>query len=94
MLSDGIWIAAALLSILTVRPAAAQVTTGTIAGRIADAQGAAVPGVVVTVTSERRNTLWVRSTTDESGESVVPNVAADTYVIEAKIDGSAGSRAE
>ena len=83
----GLWIAAVLLSILTVRPAAAQVTTGTIAGRIADAQGAAVPGVVVTVTSERRNTLLGTVTTDESGEFVVPNVAADTYVVEAKIDG-------
>ena len=83
----GIWIAAAILSILTVRPAAAQVATGTIAGRIADAQGAAVPGVVVTVTSERRNTLLGTVTTNESGEFVVPNVAADTYVIEAKIEG-------
>ena len=71
----------------TVPPASAQVTTGTIAGRIADAQGAAVPGVVVTVTSERRNTLLGTVITNDSGEFVVPNVAADTYVIEAKIEG-------
>ena len=68
----GIWIAAALLSILTVRPAAAQVATGTIAGRIADAQGAAVPGVVVTVTSERRNTLLGTVTTNSTVDFMIP----------------------
>ena len=77
------WMASALLAVLAVPAASAQVTTGTIAGRIVDAQGAAVPGVVVTVAHERRNTLLGTVTTNESGEFVVPNVAADTYVIEA-----------
>ena len=40
----------ALLLTVMVAAAHAQSTTGTIAGRIVDAQGLAIPGVVVTVT--------------------------------------------
>src|SRR5881628_2958224 len=37
--------------LLTARLAAAQTTTGTISGRVIDAQGLAIPGVTVTVVS-------------------------------------------
>ncbi len=75
------------LVLWAANPALAQVTTGTIAGKVADAQGGAMPGVVVTVTSESRNTLLATVTTDVSGDFVVPNVTADTYTIDAKISG-------
>src|SRR5882762_3197905 len=42
---------AAVVSLLTCAPLAAQQTTGTITGRVLDQQGAAVPGATVTAKS-------------------------------------------
>ena len=84
---SGTWTVVAALVLWAAGPAFAQVTTGTIAGKVADAQGGAIPGVVVTVTSESRNTLLATVTTDASGDFVVPNVTADTYTLDAKITG-------
>jgi hypothetical protein len=84
---QGAAIAIAALVLWLGSPAFAQVTTGTIAGKVTDSQGGAMPGVVVTVTSESRNTLLATVTTDASGDFVAPNVTADTYTIDATMSG-------
>jgi hypothetical protein len=61
---------------LTAGPVFAQVTTGTLAGTVRDSSGATMPGVVVTATSESRNTLVATVTTNTDGDYVIPNVAA------------------
>ena len=72
---------------LTAGPVFAQITTGTLAGTVRDASGATMPGVVVTATSESRNTLVATVTTNTDGDYVIPNVAADTYTVELKLSG-------
>ena len=48
-------------------PALAQQTTGTITGRLVDAQGAAVPGVTVTGTQRRRPASCARASPTAKG---------------------------
>jgi hypothetical protein len=89
------YVVGGLIAIIsTTLPAMGQVTTGTLAGRITDTQGGAVPGVVVTITSESRRTVVATVTTNTAGEYVVPNVPADTYTIDAKIDGFKSAKRE
>jgi hypothetical protein len=64
--------------------AAAQGTTGTISGRIVDAQGLAVPGVTVTVTGPQGAKTAV---TDGSGRFAVPFLIPGTYSIKAELQG-------
>ena len=67
-------------------PALAQQTTGTIAGRLVDAQGAAVPGV--TVTGRNTQTGFVRTgVTDGEGVYRLTALPVGTY------DSSPSSRA-
>ena len=72
----GLWLAMAGASLL------AQVTTGTVLGTVNDAQGGAIPGATVTLVSEARGTRSAPVVTNESGDFVFANVAADTYTIE------------
>ena len=62
--------------------ARAQITTGTIAGTVKDAQGGVVPGATVTLISESQNTRSNPVVTDGNGDFVFPNLRADTYTIE------------
>ena len=64
----------------------AQLTTGTIAGSVQDAQGAAIPGAAVTLTSETMGTRK-EFTTDTQGNYVFPNLAPDTYTVEVVLSG-------
>src|SRR5438874_293553 len=70
-----------------IAPAFAQITTGTISGTIKDAQGAVVPGVTVILTSETKGTKSTPAITNETGDYVFPNVAADTYSVEVTMSG-------
>jgi hypothetical protein len=63
-------------------PAAAQVTTGSIAGTVKDAQGGVVPGATVTVVNEAQGTRSAPVVTNELGDFVVPNVPSGTYTVE------------
>jgi hypothetical protein len=56
----------------------AQGTLGSVAGTIRDAQGAAVPGATVELTSPRRGVTQV-ATSNESGDFVFLNLQPDTY---------------
>jgi len=69
---------------LFVSSAAAQQTTGTISGRIADAQGLAVPGVTVTATGPQgaKNTV-----TDTEGRFTIPFLTPGTYTVRAELQG-------
>jgi hypothetical protein len=64
--------------------AAAQDTTGTIAGRIVDAQGLAVPGVTVTATGSQGAKTAV---TDGEGRFTVPFLTPGPYEVHAELQG-------
>jgi hypothetical protein len=64
--------------------ALAQETTGTIRGRIVDAQGLAVPGVVVTVTGQQ----GVKSgASDSEGRFTIPFLTPGPYAVRAELQG-------
>ena len=75
-------------SLLSLMPliAAAQVTTGTIAGRLYDAQGGALPGV--SVTARQTETALQRSTTsDGQGRFTLPALPPGSYELRAELQG-------
>src|SRR4051812_14879243 len=75
-----------LALVLAPRPAAAQITTGTVSGNVKDPSGAIIPGATVVLISETRATRSAPAITNETGDYVFPNVTADTYTIEVSID--------
>ena len=76
--------AAAVL--LSADIAAAQSTTGTIAGRVVDSQGLPLPGVTVTVAGPNlQGTLT--SVTTENGDYSVPRVPPGTYSVTFELSG-------
>jgi hypothetical protein len=60
----------------------AQITTGTVMGRVVDSSGAVVPQASVTLFSETRGTRTAAVLTNETGDYVIPNVAPDRYTVE------------
>lgn len=62
--------------------AVAQITTGSIAGRVKDAQGGVIPGATVTLVNEAQGTRSAPVVTGETGDFVIPNVPAGTYTVE------------
>jgi len=70
----------ALLGVVISAPA--QVTTGSVAGTVKDAQGGVIPGATVVLISEARGTRSAPATTGATGDFVFPNVTVDTYTIE------------
>src|SRR5258706_7203983 len=64
--------------------AAAQDTTGTISGRIADAQGLVVPGVTITATGSQGPKTTV---TDSEGRFTVPFLTPGSYAVHAELQG-------
>src|SRR5215472_4869510 len=72
--------------VLGMFPAAAQMTTGTILGRVADQSGAVVPGTRVTLTNSGTNDI--RSmTVPETGDFTFPQLAPGQYNLTAEHDG-------
>ena len=67
---------------LAAMPASAQITTGTVAGTVKDAQGGVVPGATVVLISETKGTKSAPQVTNSTGDYVFPNVAQDTYSVE------------
>ena len=63
-------------------PAAAQITTGSVAGTVKDSQGGVIPGATVVLISETRGTTSAPATTGGNGDFIFPNAAVDTYTIE------------
>ena len=72
------------LVLASARPLLAQETTGSIIGRIVDAQSLAVPGVTVTATGPQ----GAKSTTsDGEGRFVIPFLTPGVYVVRAELQG-------
>src|SRR5499427_3940508 len=64
----------------------AQVTSGTIFGRVKDASGAYIAGATVSVKSPQTGAQRV-VTTNDSGDFVVPNMPPDTYTVTVEAKG-------
>jgi len=62
--------------------AQAQITTGTVTGRVVDASGGVIASAKVSLVSEARATRSAAVITNDSGDYVFPNVTADTYTVE------------
>ncbi len=81
----GVAVVAALF--LLASPASAQITTGTVTGRVVDAQGSIIPGATVILISETRGTKTAPVITSGTGDYVFPNVTADRYSVEVSLTG-------
>jgi hypothetical protein len=80
-------VAGLLVALLLVPSSAlAQITTGTVTGRVVDAQGGIIPGATVILISESRGTRSAPVITNETGDYVFPNVTADTYTVEVTLE--------
>jgi carboxypeptidase family protein len=78
----------AVLALLAVpRAGAAQITTGTIAGNVKDAQGGVMPGATATLVSATRGTTLATAVTNADGDYVFPNAPPDTYLVRVTTDG-------
>jgi len=62
--------------------AQAQITTGTVTGRVVDPTGAVVPGARVVLISETKGTRTAPVFTNDTGDYVIPYVTPDTYTVE------------
>jgi hypothetical protein len=75
--------ASASAMLLTVALSAmAQITTGSVAGTIKDAQGGVIPGATVTLTSETKGTVLTPTVTNATGDFQFPVTPVDTYTVE------------
>ncbi|MEO7891875.1 MAG: carboxypeptidase-like regulatory domain-containing protein [Vicinamibacterales bacterium] len=68
-------------------PGSAQVTTGSVTGSVRDGQSGVIPGATVIAISDTKGTKTTAVVTNSSGDFVIPNIAADTYSVEVKMDG-------
>ncbi|HEY4085672.1 MAG TPA: carboxypeptidase-like regulatory domain-containing protein, partial [Bryobacteraceae bacterium] len=67
---------------LFLLPASAQITTGTVTGRVVDSSGGVIPNAQVVLISQAQNTRSSAVQTNGSGDYVIPNITADTYKVE------------
>lgn len=70
--------------IVAVMPALAQETTGSLRGRVVDAQGLAVPGVAITAAGPQGTKSTV---TDNDGRFSMPFLTPGTYTVRAELQG-------
>ena len=75
------WFAALALTAIAALPAAAQVQTGSILVRVTDEQGAAVPGVAVTLTSPVLVSGTMTGVTDTGGINRFPSLSPGIYSV-------------
>lgn len=81
--STCIIVAGLAVALFLLPPSAlAQITTGTVTGRIIDATGGVVPGANAILVSETRGMKSVPVVTNQTGDYVFANVAADRYTVE------------
>jgi len=80
------WVAILPLLVLTTAAAVAaqETTTGSIAGRVADAQGLAVPGAAVTIVSPQGSRTL---TTDSDGRFFAPFLTPGDYEVKVNLAG-------
>src|SRR3954453_8935116 len=73
-----------LMVCAAARNASAQQTTGTIAGRIVDAQGLSIPGATITITGSQGIKATV---SDGQGRFTVPFLTPGPYRVRAELQG-------
>ena len=77
-----IFAATAVAWFLLASSAWAQITTGTVTGRVVDSSGRLLQRAHVVMISETRGTRSAVVVTNEEGDYVFPDVTADTYTVE------------
>ncbi|HXY39678.1 MAG TPA: carboxypeptidase regulatory-like domain-containing protein [Vicinamibacteria bacterium] len=78
--------AAAALCFAATAPAAAQTTSASVGGAVADSQGGMLPGATVTLTSKTQGNSFT-ATTDKEGRFVFPIVRPDAYSLKVTLQG-------
>src|SRR6478672_3921351 len=68
-------------------PASAQITTGSVAGTVKDAQGGVIPGAPVTLVSETRGTQLSDVFSNAAGDFSFVNVPPDRYSLQINMSG-------
>ena len=82
-----VWLAALGLVAVAALPVAAQVQTGSILVRVTDAQGGAVPGVTVTLTSPVLVAGTMTGVTDTGGVNRFPSLQPGIYSVKVELQG-------
>ena len=82
-----VWLAAISVMALGASPVAAQVQTGSILVRVTDAQGGAVPGVTVTLTSPVLVAGTMTGVTDGGGVNRFPSLQPGVYSVKLELQG-------
>src|SRR5437763_829146 len=72
----------AVMILMTALSARAQITTGSVAGTVTDAQGGVIPGATVILTNTAQGTKSTPAITSAAGDFVIPNVPAGTYTLD------------
>jgi hypothetical protein len=81
------------LALALAAPAGAQGSvTGSVRGMVTDPDGAGLPGVTVTASSDRLITGQLVAVTDEGGNYRFPSLPPGSYVIEASLAGMRTAR--
>ncbi len=81
------------LILIPIMSAAAQTTSGSLAGMVRDIKGASIPGAQVQVTSiSRKETKTTQ--TDQDGRFVFPQLSPDTYQLQVEAKGFKGYKLE
>jgi hypothetical protein len=75
-----------LLTAAVCLPVFSQLNSGSINGGVADATGAVIPGVTVTVTDVERGVSRILLT-DEAGQYLAPSLTPGTYLVRAELAG-------
>ena len=73
-------LALVIAALLSVAPASAQTTSGTITGRVVDNQSLAVPGVTVNVAGPNLQGAHT-AVTSENGDYILPQLPPGTYTV-------------
>ena len=80
------WAVAVGLCLLAAAPVAAQTTSASVFGSVADSQGGMLPGATVTLTSRTQGNVFT-TTTDKEGRFVFPIVRPDSYSLKVTMQG-------
>ena len=87
------WAIAVGLCLVMVAPVAAQTTSASVFGQVKDAQGGALPGATITLTSRTQGNV-LTTTTDAEGRFVFPIVRPDLYALKVERAGLQDPRAD
>src|SRR5688572_19710343 len=79
-------LAAGVLCLFGTGTVAFAQTTGAVVGSVVDAQGATVPGAMVTLVSQSRGTA-IDTQSSGTGDFIFPSVLPDTYTVRVSVDG-------